>query len=102
RPPDGHLAGSSLLAAAEQQLTTVLWSAQMRENLYVRHPEGITGYIRSVVRPGSVVLAHDTGPADRLVTIDHLDAIITGLKADGYELTTVSALCGLTGSTARG
>lgn len=100
RPPYGHLGGSSLLAAAEQGLTTVLWSAQMRENLYVQHPEGITGYLRSTVRPGSVILAHDTGPADRLVTIVHLDAIITGLKADGYELTTVSALCGLPGSDA--
>ena len=97
RPPYGHLAGSSLLAASEQGLTTVLWSAQMRENLYVDHPEGISGYIRSVVQPGSVVLAHDTGPQDRLVTIDHLDAIITGLRADGYELVTVSELCGLPG-----
>jgi peptidoglycan/xylan/chitin deacetylase (PgdA/CDA1 family) len=46
-------------------------------------------------RPGSIILAHDTGPSNRLVTIDNLDAIITGLKADGFAFTTVSELCGL-------
>lgn len=32
-----------------------------------------------------------------LVTIDNLDAIITGLKDDGFAFTTVSELCGLSG-----
>jgi hypothetical protein len=35
------------------------------------------------------------------VTLDHLDGIITALTADGYELTTVSDLCGLPGSDVR-
>jgi len=29
------------------------------------------------------------------VTVNNLDAIITGLKADGFAFTTVSELCGL-------
>jgi len=29
------------------------------------------------------------------VTINNLDTIITGLKADGFAFTTVSELCGL-------
>ena len=97
RPPYGHIAGSSLLAAAEQQLTTVLWSAQMNENRFESDPGGIVGSARKAAKPGSIILAHDTGPDNRLVTIDDLDAIITGLKADGFAFTTVSELCGLSG-----
>lgn len=95
RPPYGHLAGSSMLAAAEQRLTTVLWSAQMDEVRFEDKPAGIVGAAREAARPGSIILAHDTGEDSRLVTIDHLDAIISGLKTDGFAFTTVSDLCGL-------
>lgn len=95
RPPYGHIAGSSLLAAAEQRLTTVLWSAQLNESRFEDKPAGIVGAARKAALPGSIILAHDTGPRNRLVTIDNLDAIITGLKADGFAFATVSELCGL-------
>jgi peptidoglycan/xylan/chitin deacetylase (PgdA/CDA1 family) len=95
RPPYGHIAGSSLLVAAEQRLTTVLWNAQMLESLFERHPVGIVASVRKAVRPGSIILCHDTGASNRLVSIDHLDAIISGLKDDGYAFTTVSKLCRL-------
>ncbi len=95
RPPYGHIAGSSMLAAAEQKLTTVLWSAQMDETRFEDKPAAIVGYARKVAQPGSVILAHDSGLRNRLVTIDSLDAIITGLKADGFGFATVSDLCGL-------
>jgi len=97
RPPYGHLAGSSMLAAAEQRLTTVLWSAQMDEDRFEDKPAGIVGSARKAAQPGSIILAHDSGPKNRLVTIDNLDAIITGLKDDGFAFTTVSELCGLSG-----
>jgi peptidoglycan/xylan/chitin deacetylase (PgdA/CDA1 family) len=95
RPPYGHLAGSSLLAAAEQGLTTVLWSAQMNESRFRARPADIVGSVVKAARPGSIILCHDTGEPDRLVTIDHLGAVITGLKADGFAFATVSELCGL-------
>jgi peptidoglycan/xylan/chitin deacetylase (PgdA/CDA1 family) len=95
RPPYGHLAGSSFLAAAEQGLVTVLWNTQMNEMRFVDRPAGIVASVRGAARPGSIILAHDTGQSDRLVTIENLDAIITGLKADGFAFTTVSELCGL-------
>ncbi len=95
RPPYGHLAGSSLLAAAEQELTTVLWSAQMDESRFEDTPSGIVGSARKAAQPGSIILAHDSGPRIRLVTIDRLDSIIMGLKSDGFAFTTVSELCGL-------
>ena len=55
-------------------------------------PEGIVDDIASQVRPGSIVLAHDTGSDDRLVTIDRLRAIIGRLRDDGYTFATVSDL----------
>jgi peptidoglycan/xylan/chitin deacetylase (PgdA/CDA1 family) len=95
RPPYGHLAGSSLLAASEHRLTTVLWNAQMMESRYEARPAGLVAAIRRAAQPGSIILAHDTGPRNRLVTIDTLDAIITGLKDDGFTFSTVSQLCAL-------
>lgn len=93
RPPYGHLTGSSVLAAAELGLTTVMWSAQMHEGRCVKDPDKIVDDIRGQARPGAIVLGHDSGSADRLITISHLDAILDALRDDGYELVTVSALC---------
>ena len=73
----------------------------MREDLYLGRPSAIVGAVRSQVRPGSMILAHDTGARSRLVTLDHLEGIITALTGDGYELTTVSDLCGLPGGGVR-
>jgi peptidoglycan/xylan/chitin deacetylase (PgdA/CDA1 family) len=95
RPPYGHIAGSSLLAAAEQRLTTVLWNAQATESAFTGKPAGIVASVRNAVRPGSIILGHDTGSRDRLIWIEHLDAFISGLKADGFTFTTVSKLCRL-------
>lgn len=95
RPPYGHLGGASMLATAEQRLTTVLWSAQMNENRFEGKPAAIVGSAREAAKPGSIILSHDSGPSNRLITINNLDAIINGLKADGFEFTTVSDLCGL-------
>jgi peptidoglycan/xylan/chitin deacetylase (PgdA/CDA1 family) len=98
RPPYGHLGGAALLAAAEAGLTTVLWSAQAREDLVAARPDGIVDDVAGQVRPGSIVLAHDTGPDDRLITIDRLPRVIERLRADGYTFVTVSDL--LAGSSA--
>jgi peptidoglycan/xylan/chitin deacetylase (PgdA/CDA1 family) len=95
RPPYGHLAGSSVLAAAELGLTTIMWSAQMHEGRYLSHPDSIVDDIRAQGRPGAIILAHDSGSPDRLITISHLDAILDALHGDGYQLVTVSSLCDL-------
>ncbi|WP_353353102.1 polysaccharide deacetylase family protein [Intrasporangium sp. DVR] len=92
RPPYGHLGGAALLAAAEAELTMVFWSAQAREDMAVADPNGAVDDLARQVRPGSIILAHDTGSPARLRTIDHLDRLIDRLRADGYELVTVSQL----------
>jgi len=92
RPPYGHLGGAAVLAAAEAGLTTVLWSAQAREDLAPDDPLGVVEDVVRQVRPGSIVLAHDTGSADRLRTIDHLERLVGALRDKGFELVTVSEL----------
>lgn len=92
RPPYGHVGGSAVLAAAEAGLTTVFWSAQFRENLYVSDPTGIVDGFARTIHPGAIILGHDTGPKNRLVALDNLRGIIGRLKDLGYTFLTVSDL----------
>jgi peptidoglycan/xylan/chitin deacetylase (PgdA/CDA1 family) len=92
RPPYGHISGAALLAAAQSGLTTVFWSAQMREDQFVSRPAGIVDYAASVVHPGAVVLFHDVGSSVRRVAIDNLRGIIGRLRDEGYTFHTVSDL----------
>ncbi|MEV4412995.1 polysaccharide deacetylase family protein [Catellatospora sp. NPDC049609] len=92
RPPYGHLGGSSLRAAAEFGYATILWNLQMLESDYKSNPPGLVDYIAESSTPGTILLAHDTGPDDRLVAIRGLAEMIRRLKAQGFEFVTVSEL----------
>ncbi len=92
RPPWGHLGGSTLLAADAMGYAVVLWSVAMREQVYARNPLGQVRYIVGNVGPGAIILAHDFGTSQRLVTVDHLGSLIAALRAAGYTLVTVSDL----------
>ncbi|GAA2515827.1 polysaccharide deacetylase family protein [Rarobacter incanus] len=92
RPPYGHIAGSTLLACNELGLTPVLWNLQMLDANFRSDPAGLTRYIGSAVSAGSIVLAHDVGNSQYLVTIDELPAIIAAIRARGFKLVTVSQL----------
>ncbi|MEV1290054.1 polysaccharide deacetylase family protein [Micromonospora sp. NPDC049679] len=92
RPPYGHLAGSTLLAANELGYRVVLWNRQMLESQYTSNPRGLVDYIVTSCAPGTILLAHDTGPADRLVAIRALPEVVRGLRAEGFEFVTVSEL----------
>ena len=95
RPPYGHVGGAALAAAASLGLTTVAWSAQFREAQFRDHPERLIDDAVSLVRPGSIVLAHDTGPKERLETIDRLPQFLDRLTSDGWSFHTVSGLLAL-------
>ena len=92
RPPYGHLGGGALLAAGEMGYEVTLWSAQMLESEYLGNPAGLIEHVASQTVPGSIILAHDTGPDDRLVCIRNLGQMIDRLRAEGFELVTVSDL----------
>ncbi|GAB3809666.1 polysaccharide deacetylase family protein [Micromonospora zhanjiangensis] len=92
RPPYGHLAGASLLAANELAYRVVLWSRQMLESEYPGDPAGLARYVVDSCAPGTILLAHDTGPEDRLVAIRGLASMIEGLRGRGFDFVTVSDL----------
>ncbi|MFI9641149.1 polysaccharide deacetylase family protein [Micromonospora sp. NPDC051925] len=92
RPPYGHLAGSTLLAANDLGYQVVLWNRQMLESRFTQDPDGLVDYVVDSCDPGTILLAHDTGPADRLVAIRGLAGMITGLRRRGFEFVTVSEL----------
>lgn len=92
RPPYGHLGGSTLLAANELGYQVVLWNRQMLESEFRSNPWGLVDYVVGSCAPGTILLAHDTGPSDRLIAIRGLAAMIRGLRARGFEFVTVSTL----------
>jgi peptidoglycan/xylan/chitin deacetylase (PgdA/CDA1 family) len=92
RPPWGHVGGTTLLAADALGYDVVLWSLRMPERDFRSNPTGIVGRVVDQARPGTIMLAHDTGNPDRLITIDNLPAIVKGLRAKGLRLVTVAEL----------
>jgi hypothetical protein len=59
------------------------------------HPADGDGHKHREGSAPSLLLGQDTGPSNRLETVNNLGATITELKADGFAFTTVSVLCGL-------
>jgi peptidoglycan/xylan/chitin deacetylase (PgdA/CDA1 family) len=94
RPPYGHFAGSAALAAARLGYELVRWSVQMLEGEFPDDPAGHAKQIVSLVTPGTILLAHDIGPPNRLVALHGLPDMIAGLRERGYEFVTVSQLMG--------
>jgi peptidoglycan/xylan/chitin deacetylase (PgdA/CDA1 family) len=92
RPPYGHLGGSTVLAADQRGYDIVLWSMEMHENTYRDDPAGQARNIVESARPGSIILAHDAGGDQRLVTIRGLAAMFDGLRRRGFRMVTVSEL----------
>ncbi|MGC5018965.1 polysaccharide deacetylase family protein [Micromonospora sp. DT47] len=92
RPPYGHLGGSTLLAANDLGYQVVLWNRQMLESQYTHDPAGLVDYVVGSCTPGTILLAHDTGPADRLIAVRGLAVMIKGLRAQGFDFVTVSEL----------
>lgn len=92
RPPYGHLSGAALAAAARMRYDIALWSLQMREQQFRGDPAGHARHIIDRTRPGTILLAHDTGNDDRLVALKGLPQMIDGLRANGFHFVTVSTL----------
>ncbi|MFB9236770.1 polysaccharide deacetylase family protein [Plantactinospora siamensis] len=92
RPPWGHLGGSTLTVADEFGYDVVMWSQQMREEMFQHDPPAQVTDIVDNARRGSIVLAHDVGADTRLVALRQLGAMIDGLRGRGFRLVTVSEL----------
>ena len=90
RPPRGDVSGAVLNAATRAGADLMMWSLQLHEATY--DAEGNARYVMEHAEPGAILLAHDTGSADRIVGLRALPLIIDGLRDRGYELVTVSDL----------
>lgn len=97
RPPWGHIAGSTLLAANALRYRLVLWSQEMQPALFAHDGAGQADDIARNARPGGIILAHDVGAANRLAGLRHVADIVTGLRARGFRLVTVSEMVALAG-----
>ena len=101
RPPYGHVGGSTLLAADSLGYDVMLWNCAMHELQFHDDPSAQADDLVRTVRPGSIILAHDSGDNRRLVGLHSLPAMVAGLKAKGYRFTTLSGLLAATGQPDR-
>ncbi|MDO5498873.1 MAG: polysaccharide deacetylase family protein, partial [Propionibacteriaceae bacterium] len=81
--------------AREQGLSVILWSVDTLD-WRDRNATTVTNRVLNQAQPGAIVLMHDLHGT----TVDAAPAIVSGLKARGYTLVTVTELMG--GSTQPG
>jgi peptidoglycan/xylan/chitin deacetylase (PgdA/CDA1 family)/glycosyltransferase involved in cell wall biosynthesis len=107
RPPHGKKTPWELLSLKHNQLIEVTWSVTAND----QHKSGLIGvpdaksFAASIVRnvrPGSIILLHDgygtihnTGKADKSLTVEALPLIIQQLRDKGYSFVTVPVLLGV-------
>jgi peptidoglycan/xylan/chitin deacetylase (PgdA/CDA1 family) len=91
RPPYGLVNGKVLTGAARNGLRTVLWDV---ESLDSRHPgaPAVRANVLNYSQPGSIVLMHDGGKHPE--TVAALPGILAGMRARGFNFTTVTQLLG--------
>lgn len=90
RPPGG-LSNSNVLAAAKQLgLAEILWDVVPFDWINDANTAATTYMLKTQIKPGSVVLFHDTYSS----TVDVVYQFLPVLKANGYHPVTVSQLLG--------
>jgi peptidoglycan/xylan/chitin deacetylase (PgdA/CDA1 family) len=93
RPPFGKDRRRHVAVARELGLLVVLWSIDSGDTLGYRTDE-IVESVCTRAEPGSIVLMHDGGQR-RDKTLTALEKLLPRLRADGFELVTISELLGL-------
>ncbi len=111
RPPLGQVTGEAVAAAARNRMDVVLWSQRFGIEEPGDHPR--IEELRRAVRTGDFVLSHDGVGASakdpgsagevfkrttRRTDAVALDSLLTVLRADGWELVTLSELTGGAGA----
>jgi peptidoglycan/xylan/chitin deacetylase (PgdA/CDA1 family) len=90
RPPYGTLSARVLVRLARAGYTVALWSVDSLD-FSLRDPGELAARLTpDRVRPGDIVLLHE----GQSWTLAALPAIVGGLVDAGYQLVTVSELCG--------
>lgn len=94
RPPYGVMSDDIRdMIHQEERLYTVLWSLDSQDQLSMNkhgemHPDFISDKIIKSVKPGDIILCHDTQPA----LVEALPKTIEALHQAGYEFLTLSSM----------
>lgn len=90
RPPGGLTDAAVNAVAAKEQLAGILWDVIPFDWINDSDTPATRYMLMTQIRPGSVVLFHDTYSS----TVDLVYQFLPVLKANGYRLVTVSQLLG--------
>ncbi|MBA1334118.1 MAG: Peptidoglycan N-acetylglucosamine deacetylase [Firmicutes bacterium] len=102
RPPRGVYSQFAQDILRQERYTLVLWDVSSQDWEEIKYTD-IVRYVLKRVRPGSIVLFHDSGNiitsqgGDRSNTVKALPIIIDRLREQGYQLITVDQMIVLKG-----
>ena len=91
RPPGNSFDDATVGILKRNHLLMALWDVDTEDYKLPGTP-AIVKTVLSQAKPGSIVLMHDGG-GDRSQTLAAVPQIIKGLRAKGFRLVTVPALC---------
>lgn len=97
RPPRGIYSMYALRFLREERYTVVLWDVSTMDWAELS-PQSIVLNVLRHVKPGSIILFHDSGDivsfkgGDRTNTVKALPLVIDELRAKGYEFVTVDQM----------
>lgn len=97
RPPRGVYSGYARELLKEERYTLVLWDLSAVDWAELA-PKKIVANVVNKVKPGSIILLHDSGDlityrgGDRHSTVKALPEIIDKLRAQGYEFITIDQM----------
>jgi peptidoglycan/xylan/chitin deacetylase (PgdA/CDA1 family) len=97
RPPKAWLTGAEKQKIKEMGYDIVLWSLNSKDWVTF-HDKQITSYLLRHIRPGDIILFHDSGGVfsteggDRTQTVKTIPRLVRKLQEKGYRFVTVSEL----------
>jgi peptidoglycan-N-acetylglucosamine deacetylase len=101
RPPWGHMAGSTVLAASKLNYDIIVWNQEMHADTYANDTAAQVAEVVEQSKPGDIILAHDVGDPHRLAGLRGISDIVRGLRAKGLEPVTVSHLLSMATAASR-
>lgn len=93
RPPFGRVSGALLQHAAVNGQDLLLWDVRFREKEL--DSAGNVTHVLTTMGPGSILLGHDAGLANRYIGTQAVPGLIRQAKAQGYEFVTASTMADL-------
>ena len=97
RPPKAWLTSAEKQKIKEMGYGIVLWSLNSKDWVTF-HDKQITSYISRHIKPGDIILFHDSGGVfsteggDRTQTVKTIPRLVKKLKEKGYRFVTISEL----------